>query len=126
MTGIKYDQGKAQMELLPPKALREVAHVLTFGAQKYAPDNWRKVKPLRERYLGAALRHIMSEMEDPGHKDTESGIDGLAHAICCLMFILENRLGEPAKMKHELDSLKYVTSWSMKDQLDLMNLKEYP
>ena len=43
MTGIKYDGEKPMMHLLPPKAINEVAKVLTFGAQKYDEENWRKL-----------------------------------------------------------------------------------
>ena len=46
MTGKKYDGEKPQMYLLPPKAITEVAKVLTFGASKYGPDNWRKLDDL--------------------------------------------------------------------------------
>jgi hypothetical protein len=90
--GVKYDAGKPRMDLLPPRALIEVAKVLAFGAQKYAPDNWRKIADIRPRYTAAALRHIAEDMIEPGHLDAESGIDVLAHAICDLMFILDDRL----------------------------------
>ena len=97
MNGVKYDGDKPRMELLPPRALREVSNVLTFGAKKYAPDNWKKLDNLKARYTGAALRHITEDMMQEGHLDSESGLDGLAHAICCLMFILEKRLEDAEK-----------------------------
>lgn len=90
--GLKYDSGKPRMDLLPPRALLEVAKVLAFGATKYSPDNWRKIADIRPRYTAAALRHIAEDMIKPGHLDSESGIDGLAHAICDLMFVLDDRL----------------------------------
>ena len=37
--GRKFDGDKLQYGLLPPLALRDVVKVLTFGAQKYEPDN---------------------------------------------------------------------------------------
>jgi hypothetical protein len=97
VVGVKYDGEKPRMELLPPRSLKEVSKVLTFGAKKYAPDNWKKLDNLRTRYLAGALRHITDEMIQEGHKDEESGIDGIAHAICCLMFILEKRLEDAEK-----------------------------
>lgn len=86
--GRKFDQGKTQYGLLPPNALKEIADVLTFGAQKYAPDNWKYVADGHRRYFDAAQRHMwawkMGEQSDP-----ETGINHLAHAACCLMFLAE-------------------------------------
>lgn len=86
--GQKHDQGKARCDLLPPHAVLEVAKVLTFGAVKYAPNNWRKVPDALDRYLAAALRHQLAYMTGELN-DPESGLPHLAHAACCLMFILE-------------------------------------
>lgn len=84
---IKADSGKVRLELLPSRAVEAVGRVLTLGARKYAPDNWRKVDDL-SRYTGAALRHIFAHMG--GEKlDPESGEHHLAHAACCLLFIVE-------------------------------------
>ena len=86
--GRKFDKDKPRWDLLPWHALLKVVEVLTFGARKYAPDNWRYVEGWRERYHSAALRHIvawsMGERNDP-----ETGIHHLSHAICCLMFLME-------------------------------------
>jgi hypothetical protein len=90
--GVKYDSNKPRMDLLPPRALLEVAKVLSFGAAKYAPGNWKRVDNLQARYTAAALRHIADHMIDPNAVDEESHIDTLAHAICCLMFKLEDKL----------------------------------
>ena len=95
--GIKYDSGKPRMDLLPPLALTEVAKVLAFGATKYAPNNWKKISDLQERYTAAALRHIVHHMSEYDAVDSESGIDTLAHAICCLMFKLEDKLEKASK-----------------------------
>jgi len=93
LTGVKYDDEKPRMHLLPPKATIEVAKVLTFGAQKYDEDNWRKLENLQNRYTSGALRHIFAHMD--GEKlDPESGISHLAHALCCLLFKLEIELEE--------------------------------
>ena len=61
--GRKFDGEKPRMYLLPPKAIQEVAKVLTFGAQKYDEDNWKKLDNLQNRYTGASLRHIFAIME---------------------------------------------------------------
>lgn len=83
----KYDSGKPRYGLIPPLAEEELAKVLTFGAEKYAPDNWRKVDDLT-RYVDATMRHISAYRK--GEKlDGESGLHHLAHAMCCLTFIVE-------------------------------------
>lgn len=86
--GVKADKSKPRFGLIPPHMLEEVARVLTFGAEKYAKDNWKYVEDGRERYLDALLRHALAynkgEVEDP-----ESGMHHLAHAICCALFIGE-------------------------------------
>lgn len=94
--GRKFDQDKPRMELLPPLATLEVAKVLTFGAQKYEPNNWKYVPDAANRYTAGALRHIFATMAQE-QLDPESGLDHLAHAICCLMFILEDRLEKSTK-----------------------------
>lgn len=93
MEGVKYDSEKPRMHLLPPKATIEVAKVLTFGAQKYDEENWRKLDKLQERYTSGALRHIFAHM-DGEQLDPESGVSHLAHALCCLLFKLEIELEE--------------------------------
>ena len=35
----KHDTGKPRFDLVPPIAQLEFVKVLTFGAQKYSPDN---------------------------------------------------------------------------------------
>lgn len=84
---VKTDQEKPRMDLLPVLAIERVAEVLTFGAKKYAPDNWRRVDDLK-RYYAAALRHIFASMR--GEKnDPETGKSHMTHAACCILFIVE-------------------------------------
>ena len=114
MTGIKYDGEKPMMHLLPPKAINEVAKVLTFGAQKYDEENWRKLDNLQSRYSSGALRHIFAHI-DSETLDTESGLSHLAHAICWLLFKLEIEL-EDAKSKEEEPRESDVTEHQARDQ----------
>lgn len=76
------------MGAIPPHAELAVARVLTFGASKYSRDNWALVENAEERYMDAALRHINAYRRGEP-VDTETGESHLAHAICCLMFLLE-------------------------------------
>ena len=86
-TGWKFDAGKSRYELLPKEALEGVVRVLTYGANKYAPNNWRKVTPIY-RYYGALLRHLEA-VRTGEWTDTESGLPHLDHAMCCLVFMRE-------------------------------------
>ena len=86
--GQKFDSEKPMMGLIPPKAEEALARVLTFGAKKYAPDNWRKVPDAQRRYMDACLRHLNAHRKGEG-SDPETGESHLAHAACCVMFLLE-------------------------------------
>lgn len=88
MTGRKDDAGKPMMDLLPPAAIVEVAKVLTYGASKYGPYNWKHVPELDSRYHAAALRHIFAWAAGEKY-DSETGLHHLAHAVCCLLFIID-------------------------------------
>ena len=126
MTGVKYDGEKPKMHLLPPKAINEVAKVLTFGAQKYDEENWRKLEDLQSRYSSGALRHIFAHL-DSENLDPESGLSHLAHAICCLLFKLEIEL-ENAKIEKEKPREVDVSEHSARDQSnesDLFYNKSY-
>ena len=91
--GVKYDSGKAQWSLMQWKALSQVVDVLTYGAKKYSPDNWKKVPNARQRYIDAGFRHFAAYAG--GEKnDSETGLSHLAHAMCCMLFLLSFDLGE--------------------------------
>ncbi len=92
MEGQKYDSDRTRFDLLPFGALEEIAKVLTFGAKKYDDDNWRKVPNLRRRYLAACLRHVWAWRKGE-RNDPETGLHHLAHAGCCLLFVLSTELG---------------------------------
>lgn len=87
MTGRKDDAGKLRYDLIDPYALRQVARVLTWGAEHYGAENWREVANGRGRYTAALMRHIEAfragEALDPG-----TGIPHLAHAVACGLFLL--------------------------------------
>ena len=85
--GKKYDAGKPLLALLPIVALEEVGKVMTFGATKYAAYNWLGGLAYT-RLLSAALRHIFAYLRGED-KDSESGLSHLAHAVCCLLMVLE-------------------------------------
>lgn len=116
MTGTKLDFGKPRPALLPPRALLEVSRVLAFGARKYSlcecgvracpssgaeghrvvedgSENWKKIENLEARYQDALGRHWLKDLA--GERiDDESGLESLAHLLCCGLFVLEARLIE--------------------------------
>lgn len=86
-TGVKYDSNKPDFSLLSPIALAQLAQVLTFGAKKYAPNNWRNGID-QSRLVSAALRHITA-FNSGEDTDPETGLPHMAHAMCCCMFSVE-------------------------------------
>jgi hypothetical protein len=87
LEGTKYDTGKVGVHLLPSDALIEIARVLDFGANKYAAYNWTKgIK--WSRLVASTLRHVWAWFKGED-KDPESGLSHLAHAGCCILFLLQ-------------------------------------
>jgi len=85
--GIKYDNDKLRYSLIPPIALRALASILTYGAKKYTPNNWKYLPNAKERYTDALYRHL--EAYRSGKKvDEESGKPHLHHAFTNLMFLI--------------------------------------
>lgn len=84
--GTKYDTGKPPLSLIDRHALEEIAQVLAFGAKKYDAHNWRKGIQY-SRLLDAALRHLYA-FADGEDTDPESGLSHVAHAGCCVVFLL--------------------------------------
>ena len=106
----KHDAGKLRMSLVLCQfwaAIKGVAAVLTFGAQKYPdPDTGDRgwYQPQREdtipRYIDALNRHMSAIYEDIESNeivlatDNESGQLHIDHAICNLLFIRELLYGK--------------------------------
>lgn len=102
---LKHDHGKPAFDLLPPRALADVSAVLGYGANKYAAHNWRKATRWG-RYSAAALRHVFAWLSGED-LDKESGLPHLAHATCCLLFLLELQstgVGEDDRWREERES----------------------
>lgn len=84
--GTKFDDDKNRIDLWSPYAIEETAKVLTYGANKYADHNWMKGMNYHRVYR-AALGHLLAFWRGE-EADEESGISHLAHAMCCVMFLL--------------------------------------
>lgn len=84
--GTKHDGGKLRVDLVDPMFVRATAAGLTFGANKYGDDNWRKGIQ-QSRVFGALLRHLYAYWERE-ERDPESGNHHLDHAACMLMMLI--------------------------------------
>ena len=89
--GKKYDTGKLLLHLLPPEAIRAMGEVLTYGAKKYGPNNWRGVEAFR--YEAALLRHWLAWREGEW-LDGESGLPHLWHVLCNAAFLVALEKGK--------------------------------
>lgn len=85
---VRHNQDKLRVDLIPTQLTESVAKVLTFGAKKYSPNNWKGfTKEQQDEILGSLLRHIL-EYQKGNKIDSESGLHHLAHAACNIAFIL--------------------------------------
>lgn len=85
-TGMKLDSGKAPWHLVPYDALEDVVAVLNYGATKYSPRNWENGMAW-SRVFAATMRHLTAWWSGEDN-DKETGLSHLAHAACCIMFLL--------------------------------------
>lgn len=88
---LRYNNGKPDYSLIPLAAMKEAAHVLEYGATKYAIDNWMKPTNWRVSY-GCLMRH-MSAWQSGEDLDPESQRNHLGHAMCNILqmlYMLEN------------------------------------
>lgn len=99
-------------------ALISIAQVGTFGAKKYADNNWMGLEDGENRTVDAAMRHIMAYISGEINNHEEFEKDGvrytcdlphLAHAAWELLACLEfarYRLGLESTVKEAQDKLK--------------------
>lgn len=85
--GVKHDDGKPPISLIPRRAIEEEARVFGFGADKYGKGNWRGGL-LYSRLIDAALRHVLA-FADGENNDPESGLPHTAHARACLAMLMQ-------------------------------------
>lgn len=82
--GVKFDNGKLRLNLIPPEAFESIGEVLTIGAEKYGERNWEKGIS-EDRLVGALLRHLVAHRL--GNLQDESGLNHLDHVLCNAMFL---------------------------------------
>jgi len=89
-SGTKHDDGKTELGLLPFAPIEEVAKVLGYGAKKYQKYNYKGGFEYT-RLIGAALRHLFAFARGQD-KDPETGLSHVAHAVCNLLFLLDQQI----------------------------------
>jgi len=83
---MKFDTDKLRYDLIPTSSTKALAEVLTYGAKKYAPNNWRGGD--QDRYIAAAFRHLEA-WRGGEQNDSDSGLPHLAHLMTNVAFLLE-------------------------------------
>lgn len=104
---IKYDQEKPQIGLIAPSLIEALGQVLSFGAKKYSPHNWRRGF-IWSRPFNSLMRHMWSWWNGED-KDSETGMSHLWHAAACLMMLIEfevSRTGQDDRSHTFLKSLE--------------------
>lgn len=86
--GTKLNKGKLRYDLIPTYAMKQVARVFTFGADKYDDRNWEKGINWLD-LMGSFERHYQ-EFKACIDMDDESGLYHMAHAVTNGLMILEN------------------------------------
>jgi hypothetical protein len=124
--GLKYDNGKPDLVLIPPAALIEEGFVWTDGKSKYAAYNWHKGIAYN-RILSAIARH---------YELLKSGIDfdyenrrhhaAAIRAGCAMLiqFTLENRTDLDDRMPIDEETKKKIEKMVQGESIFHI-LKEY-
>ena len=97
--GAKLDAGKVMPWLCISgfsRALEEVARVTTKGAEKYSRNGWKSVPDGHDRYLDAAMRHLLA-LGRGETVDADTGCLHHAQATWNLLASLELQLQAEAK-----------------------------
>lgn len=81
---IKHDTDKTNMALVDPNFVKGIGDVMTMGAKKYSPDNWKGGTV--ERYMSALERHMLA-FKSGENNDPESGLSHMCHVACCAMMV---------------------------------------
>lgn len=85
--GLRYNQGKTQLDLIPPFVIEQLGKVLTFGAEKYDRNNYRKGMAW-SKVLDSLMRHL-NAFRSGEDFDPESGLHHLSHILANTSFLLE-------------------------------------
>ena len=82
---IKFDDDKDDYSLIPIVWIAAFAKILTFGAKKYKPNNWKR--GTEDRYYSALMRHLIA-WRDGEWLDKDSGMPHLWHVLTNVGFLI--------------------------------------
>ena len=89
MTGMKHDNGKPMLGLVPPMTATRIATVMTECVERkespYKINSWRHVKPA-SRYLDALERHVEA-IKNGEFVDKDSGLPHIDHVLTNAAFL---------------------------------------
>lgn len=83
--GLRFNANKPRFDLVDASATEGLARVLTFGASKYSPNNWRNGLSFTET-IGSLERHVAA-IKRGEFVDSESGEQHIDHVQCNAMFL---------------------------------------
>ena len=89
--GLRFNEGKLRLDLVPHQLKEGAAEVFTFGAKKYGDRNWEKGNPISVP-IGSFERHWNAFVKGEDF-DQESGLEHLKHCaanIAMIMSTMEN------------------------------------
>lgn len=86
MKADRFNEGKLKWGLVHWPSIEPLVSVLMFGAEKYAPNNWKKGLDLEE-ILESAQRHLIS-LFNGEENDSESKLSHAGHIMCNMMFYI--------------------------------------
>lgn len=81
---MRFNNGKLKWSYVHFGSLEPMVRVLMYGAEKYAPENWKKGLDMKE-ILESMQRHLCSLL-DGEVIDPESGLPHMGHVQCNAMF----------------------------------------
>lgn len=94
---IKNDEGKTEYHVIPSLALEEVCIAMKDGTAKYGAYNWAQGEGIAwSRYFNACMRHLWKFWRGK-ESDEISRRSHLAHAVACLLILLEMSLMKKGK-----------------------------
>lgn len=103
--GLRYDEGKTRVDLIPADALLEVGKVYLMGSSKYAERNWERGMKY-SKVLGPMLRHLYKWMMG-ADRDEESKELHLSHVAFGALALLAYELRGIGKMNDgKLDDVR--------------------
>ncbi len=114
--GKKFDNGKAEWNLLYYPFLESVIRVMKLGKDRYGYENWKKPFD-KSRLRNALMRHVVADMKGE-YIDRDSGEPHISHVVCNAMFIYFHELKDECDdlgekyMKSLYEALPEITKWS--------------